>query len=83
MIKLIVPLSLLPDGYNCYKITGEKEYLVKRKITIDSQVIECDESSVFLVSGGYIKSYSSDTEVKYIASDLLEVENLYDEEDYN
>jgi hypothetical protein len=41
-IKIIVPLSLLKDGMTCYKITGEKPYIISRKITIGDKIISCD-----------------------------------------
>jgi hypothetical protein len=83
-IKLIVPVSRLKDGMVCYKITGEKRYVVRRKIFVGDTAIEADKSSVFLLAdiGGsnYIKAYSSDTEVRYQCNSISEVEELFPEE---
>lgn len=46
-IKLIVPVSRLKDGMVCYKITGEKRYVVRRKIFVGDTAIEADKSSFF------------------------------------
>jgi hypothetical protein len=78
MFKLIVPLNLLKDDQTCYKITGEKPYRVKRKIHINEQIIECDKSSVFLVdNSGFTKSFSENTEVKYLCEDISDIEDMY------
>lgn len=77
MIKVIVPVSMLKDNQVCYKITGSKQYIVKRIIRIDEQIISCDDSSVFLCIDGFIKSYSSEFEVRVDCQDLVHLHILF------
>ena len=77
MIKIIIPLSLLKDDMTCYKITGNKPYVVKRRVKVDEQEFICDKSSVFLVdNSGITKSYSSEFEVKFITEELEVIQDL-------
>ena len=64
-IKIITPVSTLPDGEHCFKITGQKKLTIRRKIIIDKQEILAKKGCVFLCSeSSYFESFPGDYEVR-------------------
>lgn len=85
--EIIVSLKQVPDGAIVRKITGEKEYIVKRnlKIFTDAQTpvnkeIKCDNECVFLIpNDGNICMYSESKKMIWITDRHTLYEYLYRE----
>lgn len=72
--QLIISLKDIPDGEVVRKVTGEKEYFVKRnlKIFTDSQTpvnkeIKCDNGCIFLIpEDGNICMYGEEKQMVWL-----------------
>jgi len=72
-VKVIVPLSVVPDDSTVTKRTGTKEYTKRSKLTVygpgkEIKSIEAGEGVVFLIDdSGNINAMSETTEVGWLA----------------
>lgn len=66
-IKIIIQAENIKDGTVVTKITGKKEYIIRRNIKIygdNRKEIKCDDGFIFLVdSNGNIDMISNDKEL--------------------
>lgn len=89
-MKLVLPLHMIKDEVTITKVTGQKEYTVRREIKIfgcdGTKSIKCDPGAVFLVDqNGNANALSDTAEVAISfssACDLIAFLQEYNEEEF-
>jgi hypothetical protein len=82
-ISVILKAAVIPDGSTVSKVTGEKQYILKRSIKLygsDQKEVIPDPNTVFLISEGSVNQYPNSTKLLWITT-IDNLNSLIDEGD--
>ena len=81
MFSLILPASRVPEGYEVFKVTGNKPYTFRKTIKIygeDRQEIIPGPGLCFLVSEGNVNCISDSTKLRLDFNSIVQLKGFID-----